>query len=89
MSSFREIQPFRPGHQRYLPRRAISKGCRDQGIPGREAFHKDNKLLGNFRLSGIKRAMAGVPQIEVTFDMDANGIPKVSAKDLGRVWNSR
>ena len=41
-------------------------------------------MLGNFRLSGIKRALAGVPQIEVTFDLDVNGILKVSAKDLGR-----
>ena len=51
---------------------------------GERHFTRDNKLLGNFKLSGIKRAMAGVPQIEVTFDMDANGILKVSAKDLGR-----
>ena len=46
-------------------------------------FARANKLLGNFRLKGIKRAMAGVPQIEVTFDIDVNGIVKVSAKDLG------
>ena len=46
-------------------------------------FTRDNKLLGNFKLNGIKRAMAGVPQIEVTFDIDANGIVNVSAKDLG------
>lgn len=51
---------------------------------GERKFTRDNKLLGNFQLSGIKRAMAGVPQIEVTFDIDANGILKVSAKDLGR-----
>lgn len=51
---------------------------------GERKFTRDNKLLGNFKLSGIKRAMAGVPQIEVTFDIDANGILKVSAKDLGR-----
>ena len=44
---------------------------------------RDNKLLGNFRLTGIKRARAGVPQIEVTFDIDVNGIVTVSAKDLG------
>ncbi len=50
---------------------------------GERRFAKDNKLLGNFRLDGIKRARAGVPQIEVTFDIDANGIVKVSAKDLG------
>lgn len=50
---------------------------------GERKFTRDNKLLGNFRLSGIKRAMAGTPQIEVTFDIDANGIVNVSAKDLG------
>lgn len=50
---------------------------------GERQFAKDNKLLGNFRLKGIKRAMAGQPQIEVTFDIDVNGIVKVSAKDLG------
>lgn len=52
-------------------------------LQGERQFARDNKLLGNFRLSGIKSAMAGVPQIEVTFDIDANGIVKVSAKDLG------
>jgi len=50
---------------------------------GERKFTKDNKLIGNFRLSGIRRAMAGVPQIEVTFDIDVNGIVSVSAKDLG------
>ena len=52
-------------------------------LQGERQFSRDNTLLGNFRLSGIKRAMAGVPQIEVTFDIDANGIVNVSAKDLG------
>ena len=50
---------------------------------GERKFTRDNKLLGNFRLNGIKRAMAGVPRIEVTFDIDVNGIVNVSAKDLG------
>lgn len=50
---------------------------------GERKFTRDNKQLGNFRLNGIKRAMAGVPQIEVTFDIDVNGIVNVSAKDLG------
>jgi len=50
---------------------------------GERKFTRDNKLLGNFRLSGIKKALAGTPQIEVTFDIDANGIVNVSAKDLG------
>ncbi len=52
-------------------------------LQGERQFARDNKLLGNFRLKGIRRAMAGVPQIEVTFEIDANGIVKVSAKDLG------
>ena len=43
----------------------------------------DNKLLGEFHLSGIKRALRGVPQIEVTFEIDANGIVHVTARDLG------
>ena len=43
----------------------------------------DNKLLGEFHLNGIKRAMRGVPQIEVTFEIDANGIVHVTARDLG------
>ena len=50
---------------------------------GERQFTRDNKLLGNFVLKGIKGAPAGVPQIEVTFDIDANGIVQVSAKDLG------
>lgn len=52
-------------------------------LQGERQFARDNTLLGNFRLSGIKRAPAGLPQIEVTFDIDANGIVHVSAKDLG------
>ena len=51
-------------------------------LQGEREFAKDNKLLGTFTLRGIKRAWAGVPKIEVTFDIDANGIVKVSAKDL-------
>ena len=43
---------------------------------------RDNRTIGRFKLTGIQRAMAGVPQIEVTFDIDANGILTVSAKDL-------
>lgn len=50
---------------------------------GERQFTRDNKMLGNFRLTGIRRAQAGVPQIEVTFDIDANGIVSVSARDLG------
>ncbi len=51
-------------------------------LQGEREFARDNKLLGTFTLKGIKRAWAGVPQIEVTFDIDANGIVTVSAKDL-------
>lgn len=52
-------------------------------LQGERTMARDNQLLGNFRLKGIKRAMRGVPQIEVTFDIDVNGILNVSAKDLG------
>ncbi len=52
-------------------------------LQGEREFAKDNKSLGMFRLDGIPPAMRGVPQIEVTFDIDANGIVHVSAKDLG------
>ena len=52
-------------------------------VQGERKFAKDNKSLGQFRLDGIPSAMRGVPQIEVTFDIDANGIVNVSAKDLG------
>ena len=48
-------------------------------LQGERYYARDNKLLGNFRLKGIRRAMAGVPQIEVTFAIDANGIVTVSA----------
>ena len=52
-------------------------------VQGERQFAKDNKLLGQFRLDGIAPAPRGIPQIEVTFDIDANGIVNVSAKDLG------
>lgn len=52
-------------------------------LQGEREFARDNKLLGDFRLEGILPARRGVPQIEVTFDIDANGIVHVSAKDLG------
>lgn len=52
-------------------------------LQGERHFARDNKSLGKFTLKGIKRAMRGIPQIEVTFDIDANGIVSVSAKDLG------
>ena len=52
-------------------------------LQGERQFAKDNKTLGQFRLDGIPPARRGVPQIEVTFDIDANGIVNVSAKDLG------
>ena len=52
-------------------------------VQGERQFARDNKTLGQFRLDGIAPAPRGVPQIEVTFDIDANGIVNVSAKDLG------
>ena len=51
-------------------------------LQGERPMAKDNKTIGKFRLTGIRRAAQGIPQIEVTFDIDANGILKVSAKDL-------
>ena len=52
-------------------------------VQGEREFARDNKVLGQFRLDGIAPAPRGIPQIEVTFDIDANGIVNVSAKDLG------
>ena len=52
-------------------------------VQGEREFAKDNKTLGRFRLEGILPAKRGIPQIEVTFDIDTNGIVNVSAKDLG------
>lgn len=52
-------------------------------VQGERQFARDNKTLGQFRLDGILPARRGVPQIQVTFDIDANGIVNVSAKDLG------
>lgn len=52
-------------------------------VQGERPMARDNKTLGNFKLDGIMPAPRGVPQVEVTFDIDANGIVKVSAKDLG------
>ena len=52
-------------------------------VQGERQFARDNKSLGQFRLDGIPPARRGIPQIEVTFDIDANGIVNVSAKDLG------
>ena len=57
-------------------------------VQGERQFAKDNKSLGQFRLDGIPPAPRGVPQIEVTFDIDANGIVNVSAKDLGTAKSS-
>ena len=53
-------------------------------LQGEREFAKDNKSIGTFRLDGIAPAPRGIPQIEVTFDIDANGIVNVSAKDLGK-----
>src|SRR5699024_7943381 len=52
-------------------------------VQGERPLARDNKTLGQFKLDGIAPARRGVPQIEVTFDIDANGIVNVSAKDLG------
>ena len=52
-------------------------------LQGERPMARDNKTIGKFKLTGIKRALRGIPQIEVTFDLDTNGILKVSARDLG------
>merc|ERR1739847_26747 len=52
-------------------------------LQGERQFARDNKVLGTFRLDGVPPAPRGVPQIEVTFDIDANGIVNVSARDKG------
>ena len=65
--------------QQPITRRAVDINV----LQGERQFAKDNKSLGQFRLDGIPPARRGVPQIEVTFDIDANGIVNVSAKDLG------
>ena len=57
-------------------------------VQGERQFARDNKTLGQFRLDGIPPARRGVPQIEVTFDIDANGIVNVSAKDLEQARSS-
>ena len=58
-------------------------------LQGERELARDNKSLGKFQLTGIPAARRGVPQIEVTFDIDANGIVKVSAKDKAPARNSR
>ena len=67
------------------PDECVAVGAAIQGgvLQGEREFARDNKSLGVFHLDGIAPAPRGVPQIEVTFDIDANGIVKVSAKDLG------
>ncbi len=69
---------------KYFPRpRTISRPYRSGCFKANEKWPSDNKLLGQFDLVGIPVAPRGVPQIEVTFDIDANGIVHVAAKDLG------
>ena len=55
-------------------------------LQGEREMASDNKMLGQFELEGLPPAPRGVPQIEVTFDIDANGIVHVSAKDKARRW---
>ena len=59
------------------------KRCKSRHAAGEREFVRDNKSVGNFRLDGIPPAPRGVPQIEVKFDIDANGILSVSATDKG------
>ena len=61
---------------------AFQRSVRIHVVQGERPMAKDNKTIGNFNLKGIKKLAKGIPQIEVTFDIDTNGILKVSAKDL-------
>ena len=80
----REIQPFLQRRARFSSTAADNQTAVDINVvQGERQFARDNKSLGQFRLDGIPPARRGVPQIEVTFDIDANGIVNVSAKDLG------
>ena len=80
----REIQPFLPEQSQVFSTAADNQTAVDINVvQGERQFARDNKSLGQFRLDGIPPARRGVPQIEVTFDIDANGIVNVSAKDLG------
>ena len=75
-----DIKVFQ-GERKFTRDNKLLGNFRLNGI--KRAMARDNQVLGTFKLKGIKRAMRGVPQIEVTFDIDVNGIVNVSAKDLG------
>ena len=80
----REIQLFLQEKSQIFSTAADNQTAVDINVvQGERQFARDNKSLGQFRLDGIPPARRGVPQIEVTFDIDANGIVNVSAKDLG------
>lgn len=74
--------PFLPGIPGFSPRQPHQRSVDIHVLQGERPMARDNKTIGKFKLKGIKAAPAGVPQIEVTFDIDANGILKVSARDL-------
>ena len=80
----RETRPFLQSTARYSRHTADNQPSVDINIlQGEREFAKDNKSIGTFRLDGIAPAPRGIPQIEVTFDIDANGIVNVSAKNIG------
>ena len=80
----KEIQQFQQRKARFsLQQQITSQRVDINVVQGERQFARDNKSLGQFRLDGIAPAPRGIPQIEVTFDIDANGIVNVSAKDLG------
>jgi molecular chaperone DnaK len=76
-------QPFQPKNLKYSLLLQTINQVEIHVLQGERAMAKDNKTIGRFHLDGIPPAPRGVPQIEVTFDIDANGILKVTAKDKG------
>jgi molecular chaperone DnaK len=75
--------PTKKSPRFFLPQKTISLPVSIRVLQGEREMASDNKILGNFELVGLPPAPRGTPQIEVTFDIDANGIVNVSAKDKG------
>ena len=78
----KQIPLFRPERARFFPLQRNQTSVEIHVIQGEREFAKDNRTLGRFHLDGIPPAPRGIPKIEVTFDIDANGILNVSAKDM-------
>ena len=85
----KKIQQYQQKKSGFFHSRRQSARSIDQSSAGEREMATDNKILGNFELVGIAPAPRGVPQIEVTFDIDANGIVNVSAKIKEQAKNKR